>query len=228
MQNNPINRIDPTGAIDDHININKSTGHISIEENSNSDIVQLIGGDGRVESSYEYGKSGSFKNDTKIISGGFTDTEGNFSEGTAVAFFNTSNAFDFFKFAAKSDVEFGYTEVKGNIKAAIVATSHDEGSERFGSIFKYKALTETELKISSIWHSHPGKHNKNTNWPAYPSGFNNRGEIDFNYKGGDRGEVMWQRKWFPNRTPKTNHIFVPSSNTIIEYNSSLYNIKDND
>jgi len=64
--NNPIRFTDPTGlAPNDVINIEKSTGAITVTEAEGKDVVNLVD-NGTVLNSAIYGENGSFQQDNQI------------------------------------------------------------------------------------------------------------------------------------------------------------------
>lgn len=108
VQNNPVLRIDPSGAFDlsagpfDVIDINKSTGEIHISKVEGKDEVRLIDGN-KVVDRYTYGENGSFLKENVISQ----------KNGNTLVQSNSSEKLEkFYKFAAKSDVEFGKLDVK--------------------------------------------------------------------------------------------------------------------
>ena len=120
FRNNPVRFTDPTGmAAVDIIDIEKSTGEITITEAAGDDVVRLVD-QGNVEDSYTYGENGSFQSENSIIKN---------DEGTTVmSMDNTEKAEGFYRFAAQSDVEFANIEVEspsGHTFSA-VTTAHEE------------------------------------------------------------------------------------------------------
>jgi RHS repeat-associated protein len=116
VQNNPLLRIDPDGRSDDIIDIEKSTGKITVTGAAGDDVVRLID-DGKVEASYSYGSNGSFTLENVVEKS---------NKGTTVTSTESDKAEKFYQFAAGSDVEFAKIDVqspKGN-DISVVATSH--------------------------------------------------------------------------------------------------------
>ena len=71
VMGNPIRYIDPDGRkVDDYIDIEKSTGEITVTKAEGDDVVRLVD-NGNVEESYVYGTNGSFSSDNKIVRGKF-------------------------------------------------------------------------------------------------------------------------------------------------------------
>jgi hypothetical protein len=224
--NNAIRFIDPDGmSANDVIEIDKKTGFINVAKAEGKDEVRLVD-NGKTVDKYTYGENGSFTKDNKLITGKFTYAEGETDKGQAVVSENSDKAFKFFKFAAKSDVEFSYNKYSSSDNdknVSIVATSHDKGREGFGIMIAYTLLTTTKtINLQEIWHSHPGKYNSNNSWPSYPSGFNQYGNVTSN--SGDRAGYIWGKQYFPDRTPTYNHIYVPSNNQNVRYNDKYYQV----
>lgn len=109
---NPVNFIDPTGMSvenNDIINIDVKTGYTKVTKAEGEDVVRLMDGD-KVLDQYVYGANGSFDNDTTIhtepdeITGRSINQRIHFSG-------DASKADKFYKFAAKSNVEFGLMDI---------------------------------------------------------------------------------------------------------------------
>jgi RHS repeat-associated protein len=92
VQNNPINRIDPTGALDDIIDINKSTGEISITEAKGDDIVRLIE-NGNVQETLGTGQKPDLGSYPSIVNNKLSDQVQSESKDTVELCFSFSNVF---------------------------------------------------------------------------------------------------------------------------------------
>ncbi len=147
---------------DDIIDVDQSTGVISITQAAGDDVVRLTD-NGEIIDEYVYGENGSFSKDNK-----FTEQSLGlpfFSlTATTLQSTNPDKAQEFYEFAAQSDVEFGKLDVEKNgVKLSLVTTSHnDEVLYNLPVLVKlYSKLGYTGIKQS---HSHPGG-------PSIPSGY---------------------------------------------------------
>ncbi len=115
--------MDPTGALDDIIDIEKSTGKISITEAEGNDEVRLVD-DGEVVESYTYGENGSFLSENRVVYG---ETKTGISS-TSILGGNTEKLQTFFEFAAQANVEFGKLDVEifEGVNFSVVTTTHEE------------------------------------------------------------------------------------------------------
>lgn len=147
VQNNPLLRIDPDGRSDDIIDIEKSSGKITVTKAAGDDVVRLVD-NGPVEDSYTYGSNGSFTSENVVEKS---------DKGTTVTSTNSDKAETFYQFAAGSDVEFGKLDVQSPTgdNISVVTTSHDKTqvSTLPGIAIDYSKRGFTGIKQS---HSHPG------------------------------------------------------------------------
>lgn len=108
---------------------------------------------------------------------------------------------------------------------SIVTTSYDNETENLGVMITYKLLTTTKnVSLVNSWHSHPGKYDVSTGWPAYPSGFDYKGNIISDEGANDRGGYNWNKQYYPNRTPMYNYIYIPSAKKVVKYNGKAYKV----
>lgn len=111
--NNPIRFIDPDGrAADDIINIEKSTGAITVTKAEGDDVVNLVD-NGNVLNSAVYGKNGSFQEDNQIY-----QLESDAAPGVTSTIIMGTNAKALqtvYEVAAGSDVEFGKLDVTHDV-----------------------------------------------------------------------------------------------------------------
>ena len=152
MGNNPIGMIDPDGGQGfDFIDIEKSTGEITVTEAEGDDVVRLMN-NGTVVDSYTYGENGSFP----AVLSQHPEEHRFHAMGTYIIFVSLeSEAQRFFLFAAKSDVEFGKLDVQNDVgKVSILTTSHSPTStpSLVPWVKLYSALGYTGVKQT---HSHP-------------------------------------------------------------------------
>ncbi len=118
VQNNPLLRIDPDGRLDDIIDVEKSSGNITVTQSEGDDVVRLVD-NGSVKDSYTYGSNGSFTSENVVEKS---------DKGTTVTSTNSDRAETFYRFAAGSDVEFGKLDVQSHTgdNISVVTTSHEE------------------------------------------------------------------------------------------------------
>jgi RHS repeat-associated protein len=162
--NNPIRFIDPDGrSVDDFIDIDKSTGKISVTKAAGDDIVRLVD-NGKVVDSYTYGKNGSFNSDNSIWKGKVYNGK---IDGTVIITETTKKAEAFYKFAAKADVEFSKIDAEKNgIQISAIGTSHENAVEST-SIGTARMLSKEGWTGVKQSHSHPSnKYNE-----SVPSGY---------------------------------------------------------
>lgn len=94
VMNSPLRYNDPTGmSANDKIDVNKKMGNITVTKAEGKDEVRLVN-DGKVESSYTYGKNGSFCNENDIQSD---------ENGISVTMSDENKAQKFYEFAAQSN-----------------------------------------------------------------------------------------------------------------------------
>jgi hypothetical protein len=219
MGNNPISRIDPDGGTDgvDIIDIEKSTGNVTITKAAGDDVVRLVD-NGKVLSQYLYGENGSFSNENRKFS--LYNVNGE-KEGVSFVSRNIDKLEEFYKFAAKSDVEFTYAVFHKNSDVGLVTTNNNTKGANVEELYS-KILKIGGMTMKHMSHSHPGKYDPNNGWPAYPSSFNRKLEPIFESdpsKQGDRYFYNKLRKKFPNQIPTYFDIYVPDSPKIeVKYN----------
>ncbi len=214
--NNPLNWTDPTGmAPDDWIDINKKTGGIKITKSEGADVVRLVD-DGKVVDSYEYGENGSFRKDNKVERNGLFERT-----GYKVHFQDATKADKFFKLAAKSDVEFASMNFffGDNVTGQSTVLTSGSSQSVSGTAYAYEVLRENpDAYLLNFSHSHPGKYNPKTNYPAAPSGFNYT-DLKTNNYNGDRQRYLEGSKEFGNRIPHYFNIYIPGNpNVKVKHN----------
>ena len=211
---NPIRFIDPTGMIsEDYIDINKKTGTFKITKREGQDIVRLVDNE-KVVDSYEYGMNGSFYKDVQIKKRENT--------GYLVHFNDFNKADKFYQFAAKSDVEFGLVDVfyGNNLSGQTTLVTNGNKSSVDVSNYAYDVLEKySDAYILYISHSHPGRFDPNTFYPAIPSGFNYDLQPN-NRSGGDRQGYI-RGNQYNERRPDFYNIYIPSKPEVkVQYNGS--------
>jgi len=147
VQNNSLLRIDPDGRLDDIIDIEQSSGNITVTQAAGDDVVRLVD-NGSVEDSYTYGSNGSFTSENVVEKS---------DKGTTVTSTNSAKADKFYRFAVGSEVEFAILDVqspKGDY-ISVVATTHEEITV---STLPYIVLDYSKKGFTGIRqsHSHPG------------------------------------------------------------------------
>ena len=125
-----------------------------------------------------------------------------------------------------SDVEFNMTTFKNNSDDSSFSTlKTDHNTGRVNVEFIDNIMKNGNLSITRDRHNHPGNFNAETNWPAYPSGFNNRlqrtiGGVSGTPRG-DRGVRNKLETNYPNRIPNYSEVYVPQT----PFKNVLYNSK---
>ncbi|MGB6093773.1 MAG: DUF6443 domain-containing protein [Moheibacter sp.] len=223
VNNNPIRFVDPTGMKgEDFINIkiNTQKNEVSIEriQAKGDDEVRIIK-DGEVTDSYKYGENGSFAEDAKIekLYIGTTKMIGVVFND----FSNLEKAEKFYKFAAKSGVEFGHVSLvdfNTNEFQSIVMTSGAKRSVPYTN-YAYKLMRNNPgLHMLEGSHSHPnGNYNENY---GGPSGFDYNSLKPNNVRG-DRRNFIDGKNEFKGRMPEYLNVYFPSSPNIdVKYNGN--------
>lgn len=223
VNNNPIRFVDPTGMKgEDFINIkiNTQKNEVSIEriQAKGDDEVRIIK-DGEVTDSYKYGENGSFAEDAKIekLYIGTTKMIGVVFND----FNNLEKAEKFYKFAAKSGVEFGHVSLvdfNTNEFQSIVMTSGAKRSVPYTN-YAYKLMRNNPgLHMLEGSHSHPnGNYNENY---GGPSGFDYN-SLKPNNGRGDRRNFIDGKNEFKGRMPEYLNVYFPSSPNIdVKYNGN--------
>lgn len=224
--NNPNFFTDPTGMYEDIIDVNVNTGDVTVTEATGDDQVRLVNDDGSVvkdangkDQSYTYGENGSFNKENTI-----TRTDGQ----TTISSTSIQNAFKFFKFAAKSNVEFGFVRWTPNsgLQRATVITNHNP--DNVNGLVPYMRTilgNGSAQRISEYWHSHPAPHVGMTN--NHPSGFDQSGSIS-DY-GGDRTsfESFNLDPTLQGRVPTNANIYSARFNTRTTYNDKSFTVTPN-
>lgn len=211
VYNNPLRFSDPTGmAGEDFIDINKKTGQITVTPAEGNDQVRLIGEDGKVEASYEYGENGSFTKENNIT---FEDGQKiNKELGTFVEFGDYDKARTFFEFASQADVEFGFVDFffSNNMTGmSTVMTSHLESTVYLGSYVNSVMKDNPSAFVLEYAHSHPGMLLP-TLHPAYPSGFDWQLKPTSS-KRGDRSNYINMKAKYGDRFPDSAEVYVPAA-----------------
>ena len=191
-----------------------------VDEDGKIDIVRLSD-NGKTLSSYYYGTNGSFVQENTLI------TDKNDGKRQNIVSTNSMNAMKFFKFAANSDVEYGFSKFnnyKTKTSFCVVSTNQSNNSISISSEIEIYVLTFLpNTYLSESWHTHPGPYDKYSGWPAYPSGFDQYGIPNEDNKG-DRANFMFFHTKFPTQSPNYMYIFIPSTNMIVKYNNYEYEV----
>ena len=163
VQNNPLLRIDPDGMFD-IIDIEKSTGKITVTEAEGDDIVRMVD-NGEVQNSYTYGENGSFNEYNIVQTNELGTVVTNYSQ-------DSNKAEQFYEFAAQSDVEFAKVDVGNSDRliASSIGTSHKPtiDPDVFNEFF-YVFLKDG-FEVKHISHSHPKGNSVPSGYYGYQEG----------------------------------------------------------
>lgn len=203
---NPIRYTDPDGREPkDDYRLNKN-GHLQLIKKTNDNFDRIYNSD----------KSSNIK-----VQKGFFDKKFGSSSNTILVNNNTKDLSKAYKFFAKnSDVEWQYNVFKGDKTVGTLATSHTDGSVEDRAALGYRVLNaDPKIKLIYSSHSHPGKFDSSTGWPAYPSGFDYN--LNPSNESGDRQNYGFYKDNYPGRVPSTFNVFVPDNpDATVNYNNS--------
>jgi RHS repeat-associated protein len=204
---NPVRYTDPDGREPkDDYSLGKN-GHLKLIRRTKDKFDRVYNSD----------KSSSIK-----VSRGFLNKKFGSSLNTMLVSRNTKDLSRAYKFFAKNtDVEWQFNIFKGDGTVGTLATSHTAGSVENRAATGFRVLN-SDPKISLIYssHSHPGKYDPSTGWPAYPSGFDHH--LKPSNESGDRDNYDFYKQNYPGRVPSTFNVFVPDNpDAVVNYNSSV-------
>ncbi|WP_412851058.1 JAB-like toxin 1 domain-containing protein [Chryseobacterium sp. PMSZPI] len=185
--------------------------------NKNGSLTLLKKTNDKFDRVYNSDKSSNIKVDKGIIDKKFSS-----SSSTILVNNNTKDLSRAYKFFAKnSNVEWQYNVFKGDKTVGTLATSHTDGSIEDRAALGYRVLnTDSKIKLIYSSHSHPGKFDSGTGWPAYPSGFDSN--LNPSNESGDRQNYGFYKNNYPGRIPSTFNVFVPDNpDAVINYNNSV-------
>jgi uncharacterized protein RhaS with RHS repeats len=215
---NPLRFIDPDGMKgDDVIDIDKSTGSIKITPQEGNDVVRLVDNNdnGKVLDSYTYGENGSFSEDTQLEENDFIEEGG---QGYKVHFQDFNKADTFFKFAAKSDVEFGIVDIffSNSVNSqATVMTNGKKGSVDMTGFLNKILGNSSDAILTYHNHSHPSEYSMER--LPQPSGFNP--DLSIGPLTGDRRHYQHLQNKYKGRIPNYFNVYTPSMPNIeVQYN----------
>lgn len=215
MGNDPVNRNNPNGGLDDYMLNKDGTLCLLKTTSDNFDVI------------YNSDMSKSIQVDKGFISNAINQMS-SVNAGTLNTYYFTSDMFKgksaFLFFSDYSDVEFGFSSFfSDNSSFSVVSTSYSKNST--GSItdllFAASSFAPSFTPFEVI-HSHPGKYNPKTGWPAYPSGFLPSGHIDWSDNNSDRGLFYWMKNNIPGYKMPYQQIYVPSTGATIFYNDTKF------
>ncbi|MBB6329594.1 RHS repeat-associated protein [Chryseobacterium sediminis] len=206
---NPMRFVDPDGRVPlDDYRFGKN-GRLELINKTNDNFDRIYNSD----------KSNSLQVDKGFFNNMFESKGKN--QSTILVNNNTKDLKRAYKFFAKnSNVEWQYNVFKGDRTVGTLASTHTKGSvENWGSL-AYRVLgADSKIKLIYSSHSHPGKYDSNTGWPAYPSGFDY--SLNPSNESGDRQNFDFYKNNFPGRTPSTFNVFVPDNpETLINYDNN--------
>ncbi len=204
---NPVRYTDPDGREPkDDYRLGKN-GHLQLIKKTNDKFDRIYNSD----------KSSSIN-----VAKGILDKKMGTSSSTILVNNNTKDLSRAYKFFAKnSNVEWQYNVFKGDKTVGTLATSHTDGSVEDRASLGYRVLNaDPKIKLIYSSHSHPGKFDSSTGWPAYPSGFDSN--LNPSNESGDRQNYEFYKNNYPGRVPSTFNVFVPDNpEAVINYNSSV-------
>jgi hypothetical protein len=138
---------------------------------------------------------------------------------------NSNQAKEAYKFFAdNSNVEFSLAVFSKNKDTSVILTTYDPDKLNETTLYS-KLLSKNGINLKYHSHSHPGKYDSSTGWPAYPSGFNSNLSIDSESQG-DRNFYWSLNHYFPKRIPKTFNVYVPDAQNI-DINYDFYEVARN-
>ncbi|MNK86835.1 RHS Repeat protein [compost metagenome] len=209
MGNNPVNRIDKDGGVDDIINISKENGRfIGVTPAEGNDIIRIVNEDGSTFKQFLFGKNGSFKKSLK----GLENFAGEFAEknaGYGIKFASFSDANKFYNAVVQSDREFGIFRAESDNSKnnyTMVLTTFAASSLELPTIMKNRLSSDITMKITMYAHSHPA------NTPV-PSGFDIKTKLPNRSPDNDRVSHGNLKSRFGNRIPDKAQLTVPNNTT---------------
>nr|WP_233173298.1 JAB-like toxin 1 domain-containing protein [Flavobacterium sp. ASV13] len=117
----------------------------------------------------------------------------------------TENIYKFF--AKNTNVEWQYNVFQGKNTVATLATSHTGKSIENYADLPSRVMENSDIKWIYNSHSHPGKFDPDTNWPAYPSGYTN--DLKYSPEEGDRDYYfLYKKDKYQGRVPSMFNIFI--------------------
>lgn len=134
---------------------------------------------------------------------------------------NTKDLSRLYKFFAKnSGVEWSYNVFKGDRTVGSLASSHSTQSVEDRAALGYRVLSsDPNIRLIYSSHSHPGKFNPVTAWPAYPSGYDSG--LNPNNDQGDRQNYQFYKDNYPGRIPSTFNVFIPDNpDAVVNYDNN--------
>jgi len=209
MGNNPVNRIDKDGGLDDIINISKENGRfLGVTSAEGNDIIRIVNEDGSTFKQFLFGKNGSFKKSLK----GLENFAGEFAEknaGYGIKFTSFSDANKFYNAVVQSDREFGIFRAESDNSKnnyTMVLTTFAASSLELPTIMKNRLSSDITMKITMYAHSHPA------NTPV-PSGFDIKTKLPNRSPDNDRVSHGNLKSRFGNRIPDKAQLTVPNNTT---------------
>ncbi len=219
VQNNPIMRIDPSGMLDDNYTVAEN-GDVNLEEETDDNFDRVY-----TKKSWDNGKKDNYTTIKKGILNKKIGTRTSDNKPKETFFVTNKNddAKKLYEFLAdNSNVEWAYAlfSTRKN-DVSIIGSNHSIDNNTLNSKYTPNLLNKhLDINILFFSHSHPGKYDKTTKWPAYPSGFDYK--LNPTNKLGDRQNYGAYKKKYPNRIPTYFDIHIPNHPNI----SIMYNDKE--
>ncbi len=219
VQNNPINRVDPTGALDDWV-LCVGMGvdvmppdDYKVDKQGNISLLRKT--DDNFDVLYNHNESGATQVDKGVLGSKYsqtgTDSKGNKFSYDILKVRGDQKATNLFEFVANNtDVEWSQTQLgeAGEKGLNYLTTSHNKATEK-GIAQMINTQFHNGYTIRDHIHNHP----RNT---PYPSGLKKGGgDIGFS-----KAVTDWYNKKYPGRATPFYKIYTSGNDKYINYNKN--------